>query len=103
MRKAPTTYNPSRTDGPAWVGKALISALKKSPELSEPLVRLVQDKAGPGSALDLINALQEVDISVGAVAVKKRQELSEADKEKRRESLKKARAAKKAKSEPKEE
>lgn len=77
------------------MGKALIAALKQSPLLSEPLARLVQEHAGPHRTLDLINSLSEVGITVSVTMQKK--ELSEEEKERRRENLKKAREAKQAK------
>lgn len=94
-RKAPEAFRTPQTDAPTWVGKAILAALTANPALSEPLARLVQDMAGPNRALELINALNEAGYSIGSV-VKKR-ELTEEEKEKRRETLKKAREAKKVK------
>ncbi len=83
------------TDSPTRVGKALIAVLKKSPELSEPLARAIQEKAGPTLTLELINALADAGIAITSSAQKK--ELSEEEKERRRENLKKARETKAAK------
>jgi hypothetical protein len=100
-RKAPGSFEVTLTDAPTRIGKALIAVLKVNPELSEPLVRLVQEKAGPHLTLGLINALSDADIRVGVTQQKR--ELTEEEKERRRENLKKAREAKQAKTKPKEE
>jgi hypothetical protein len=76
----------------------LITALTQNPELSEPLVRQVQDFSGAHRALDLINALSEAGVPIGVTVQKK--ELSEEEKQRRRDNLAKAREAKKAKANP---
>lgn len=63
---APKHPEPKRGPGReyGWVGLELVKALTAAPEATEPIVRLVQEHAGPGRAAGLINALIDLGVEV---------------------------------------